>query len=60
MITRQCPNCGYYIDTKESPACLAFPDGIPMEILTGDHDHRKPFEGDHGLRFFPVDEGGDS
>tara|TARA_R110000751_G_scaffold49954_2_gene110826 strand:+ start:387 stop:509 length:123 start_codon:yes stop_codon:yes gene_type:complete len=28
--------------------------GIPDEILTGEHDHNKPFKGDHGIRFEQV------
>lgn len=31
--------------------CLAFPKGIPDEILTGKNDHSKPFKGDHGIRY---------
>ena len=31
--------------------CAAFPDGIPDEIFRQGVDHRKPFKGDHGIRF---------
>lgn len=36
-------------------ACDAFPDGIPFEIWDGKNDHRKPFEGDRGIQFQPID-----
>lgn len=31
--------------------CEAFPDGIPEAIAVDGFDHRKPFEGDGGVRF---------
>ena len=31
-------------------ACEAFRE-IPAVILTGQHDHHHPFEGDHGIQF---------
>lgn len=36
--------------------CDAFPDGIPDEIVTGLHDHRKPFGGDGGIRYEPAED----
>ena len=36
--------------------CKAFPDGIPEKILTGEHDHTKPFKGDNGIRFEPIED----
>lgn len=35
---------------KRSAKCDAFPDGIPVGILSGD-DHREPIDGDHGKQF---------
>ncbi|MBI2301792.1 MAG: cytoplasmic protein [Armatimonadetes bacterium] len=35
--------------------CTAFPGGIPQPILLGTHDHRQPFEGDHGILYEPAE-----
>lgn len=34
--------------------CKAFPDGIPGEIWLGENDHTKPFPGDKGIMFAPI------
>ena len=43
---------------NEEPAftCDAFPDGIPFEILSWDHDHHEPFPGDKGKVFVEAKE----
>lgn len=31
--------------------CDAYPDGVPKEILSLAVDHKKPYKGDHGIRY---------
>ncbi len=44
----QCIMCKHY---RLPQTCEAFPDGIPKEIFTCEHDHREPYPGDNGIRF---------
>lgn len=45
-----CIDCKNLISVRGAK-CKAFPDGIPEEIWIGGNDHKKPVEGDHGIRF---------
>jgi hypothetical protein len=36
------------------PTCMAFPKGIPQEILDGKNDHSTPYPGDHGIQFLNI------
>jgi len=58
-------NCIYYMGLKWEreeydngsfldvpiPYCLAFPEGIPEEILLGDNKHLEPVKGDSGITY---------
>jgi hypothetical protein len=44
----QCLECKHY---EGQHTCKAFPVKIPEEIMTGVHDHTRPFKGDSGIRF---------
>ncbi len=47
----QCDRCIFRFESQT--VCVAFPKGIPLEIRLGHFDHRKPYEGDGGIRFVP-------
>ena len=50
----QCVECKH---GSTGSACRAFLLGIPDRILENNHDHRKPYPGDNGIRFEPIGEG---
>lgn len=49
VVWSQCVFCKH--KHSGSGTCNAFPDGIPMPILTNDADHREWYPGDHGVRY---------
>lgn len=51
-VSWQCLKCRHF---DLNLTCKAFPDGIPEEIMTGQHDHRNPYPGDQGIRYEPVE-----
>ena len=53
VVVSQCLLCRHYAGDNFAAACKAFPSSVPLEILTNDADHRRPFEGDDGVRFEP-------
>ncbi|GAB4514035.1 MAG: hypothetical protein Kow0047_25760 [Anaerolineae bacterium] len=59
MTTGPAPICLYCTHYRGELRCDAFPTGIPDAIIFSEHDHRKPFPGDQGIVFEPVDERGE-
>jgi len=51
----QCLKCKNLIK-GDGPKCKAFPSNIPTKILLNEHNHEKPYKGDHGIQFEPIKE----
>ena len=45
----QCRRCLFRLEGKST--CVAYPKGIPTEIIRGQVDHTEPYPGDGGFRF---------
>jgi len=55
-LTSQCVIYRHFDDNDNRLTCKAFPDGIPSIIFDGIDDHSRPFVGDNGIQFEPLDE----
>lgn len=49
-----CSSCKHKMMNDSS--CAAFRRGIPIEILSGQHDHRSPYPGDNGIQYEPIED----
>lgn len=49
-----CLKCVHY--GPNDLVCDAFPDGIPVEILSTQALHTTPYPGDNGIQFEPIEE----
>lgn len=50
-LPEQCAKCRFY---SHGIKCRAFPEGIPKAILTGRHNHTRPYPNDRGFQFDPA------
>ena len=50
-----CTTCRHFDHASLGRTCAAFPNGIPVVIWRGDNTHRRPYPGDNGLQYEPMD-----
>ena len=59
-ISPQCAKCKHLYDgpgviNGKKWACVAFPEGIPLELVLGARSHTRLYKGDGGIRFEEVE-----
>ncbi len=54
-MTMSIPLCHFCKHYQGENRCTAF-DEIPNAIIYNEHDHRKPYPGDNGITFTPIDD----
>ena len=52
-----CTFCKHW-HCRPGRTCQAFPNGIPLKIWNGVHDHKTSFDDDNGILFEPVEKKG--
>lgn len=50
----ECLSCKHW-NYRKGSKCRAFPDGIPMDILSFIKTHHEPYDGDNGIRFESIE-----
>ena len=51
----KCEECKHIRYDKDYPTCDAFPEGIPIDIFSGEVSHDKSYDGDNGVHFESVE-----
>ena len=49
-----CSSCKHYelsVEDYSIEKCMAFPEGIPLEIWEGRNDHKTSYPGDNGIQY---------
>lgn len=55
MMGSLCSKCTRFnTERLDAEVCEAFPEGIPLDVLSGERVHTEPVEGDNGLMFQPL------
>ena len=52
----QCDLCNRLRSGEPNPTCDAFPEGIPVDLWNFSVSHQKPYVGDRGKQFEPLEE----